>query len=45
LKQRLFPALDAEVLRVIGKLGQLIPGSQGGKPVDVYYTLPVTFTF
>jgi TonB family protein len=43
--QRVHPALDTEVLRVVGKLGQFIPGSQGGKPVDVYYTLPVTFAF
>jgi TonB family protein len=42
---RVHPALDAEVLRVIGKLGQFTPGSQGGKPVDVYYTVPVTFVF
>jgi TonB family protein len=42
--QRVHPAIDAEVLRIVGKLERFIPGSQGGKPVDVYYTLPITFT-
>ena len=42
--QRVHPALDAEVLRIVGKLDRFVPGSQGGKPVDVYYTLPVTFS-
>lgn len=41
--QRVHPAIDTEVMRVIGKLGRFIPGSQGGKPVNVYYTLPVSF--
>jgi TonB family protein len=41
--QRVHPAIDAEVLRIVGKLERFIPGSQGGKPVDVYYTLPITF--
>jgi len=41
--QRVHPAIDAEVLRIVGKLEQFIPGSEGGKPVDVYYTLPITF--
>jgi TonB family protein len=42
--QRVHPAIDAEVLRIVGKLDRFIPGSQGGNPVDVYYTLPITFT-
>lgn len=41
--QRVHPAIDAEVLKIVGKLQQFIPGSQGGKPVKVYYTVPVTF--
>jgi protein TonB len=41
--QRLHPAIDAEVLKIVGRLQQFIPGSQGGKPVKVYYTVPVTF--
>ena len=43
LLQRIHPAIDAEVLRIIGKLEPFIPGSQGGKLVNVYYTLPITF--
>jgi len=43
--QRLHPAIDAEVLKIVGRLQQFIPGSQGGKPVEVYYTVPVTFAF
>lgn len=45
LLRGVFPALDTEVLRAIGKLERFIPGSQGGKPVKVYYTLPITFAF
>jgi len=41
--QRVHPAIDTEVLRIVGKLERFIPGSQGGKPVDVYYNLPITF--
>jgi len=41
--QRVHPAIDAEVLRIVSKLERFIPGSQGGKPVNVYYMLPITF--
>lgn len=37
------PALDAEALRVVGKLERFIPGTDGGNPVNVYYYLPITF--
>jgi len=37
------PGLDKEALRVAGKLPKFIPGKQQGKPVKVYYILPVTF--
>jgi protein TonB len=39
-----YPALDAEALRVVNMLKGFIPGSHGGKPVNVYYTLPITFS-
>jgi TonB family protein len=42
--QRVHPAIDTEVLRIVGKLERFVPGSQGGKPVKVYYNLPVTFS-
>jgi TonB family protein len=41
--QKVHPALDSEVIRVVSKLERFIPGSQGGKPVSVYYLLPITF--
>lgn len=37
------PALDNEAVRVIKLLPQWIPGKQGGKPVNVWYSMPVTF--
>lgn len=36
-------ALDAEAARVIKSLPTFTPGEIGGKPVSVWYTLPVTF--
>jgi TonB family protein len=38
------PDLDAEALRVIGLFPKWTPGLQGGKPVNVYYSIPVTFS-
>jgi len=35
--------LDKEVLRVINKMPVWKPGMQNGKPVSVYFNLPVTF--
>ena len=36
-------ALDAEAVRVVKTLPDFIPGRSNGKPVNVWYTLPVTF--
>jgi periplasmic protein TonB len=36
-------ALDDEAVRVIKMLPQWKPGKQGGKPVNVWYSVPVTF--
>ncbi|MBR5684733.1 MAG: energy transducer TonB [Muribaculaceae bacterium] len=36
-------ALDKEAIRVIKALPNFTPGRQDGKPVRVWYTLPVTF--
>ncbi len=38
------PSLDAEALRVVNSLPAFIPGKQGGKPVPVYYMVPITFS-
>ncbi len=38
------PALDNEALRVVKKLPKFIPAEQRGKPVRMWYTLPVKFT-
>ena len=37
------PILDAEAMRVVSMLPQWIPGKQGGKPVNVWFQLPITF--
>lgn len=37
------PSLDNEAMRVIGALPDWTPGRQGGKPVNVWYSVPVTF--
>jgi len=37
------PLLDKEALRVIENLPVWTPGRQGGKPVNVWYSVPVTF--
>ena len=40
----IYPLLDAEALRVVQLLdGQFEPGKQNNRPVDVSYTIPVTF--
>lgn len=41
--QRLFPSCDREAMRVVNKMPKWIPGSEGGKVVAVYYTLPIYF--
>jgi TonB family protein len=38
------PLLDTEAIRVVSSLSTWQPGTQGGKPVDVWYTIPITFT-
>lgn len=37
------PDLDKEALRVIKSLPHFIPGLKNDQPVDVWYTIPVTF--
>jgi periplasmic protein TonB len=37
------PSLDNEAIRVIKTLPAWKPGKQGGKPVNVWYSLPVVF--
>lgn len=37
------PDLDKEALRVIKSLPDFIPGRKNDQPVDVWYTIPVTF--
>ena len=38
------PELDAEEIRVVNTLPVFKPGKQGGKPVPVWYMVPITFT-
>lgn len=37
------PLLDQEAVRVIKKLPDFKPGSQGGRPVNVWYSVPIVF--
>ncbi len=38
------PEIDAEAIRVASSLPAFKPGKQGGKPVSVWYMIPVSFT-
>jgi TonB family protein len=38
------PELDTESVRVISSLPAFKPGKQGGKPVSVWYMVPITYT-
>lgn len=38
------PELDAEAKRVVNTLPAFKPGKQGGKPVPVWYMVPINFT-
>ena len=38
-------SLDNEAVRVVSSMPKWSPGTQGGKPVNVQYTLPVQFKF
>ena len=40
----LHPLLDAEAIRVVQQMPKWSPGKQNGKPVSVYFTLPIFFT-
>ena len=37
------PAIDAEALRVVRKMGKWIPGKYRGKDVPVRFNLPIFF--
>jgi TonB family protein len=37
------PSLDKEAMRVVSQMPKWIPGKQGGKPVSVKFTMPITF--
>lgn len=37
------PLLNNEAIRVIKTLKQFKPGMQGGKPVNVWFTIPISF--
>lgn len=38
------PELDKEAMRVVSTLPTFKPGKQGGKPVPVWYMVPITYT-
>jgi protein TonB len=37
------PLLDNEAVRVLKLMSSWIPGKQGGKAVNVWYSVPITF--
>lgn len=37
------PSCDREAVRVVKSMPKWLPGQQNGKPVPVYFTLPITF--
>jgi protein TonB len=37
------PELDAEAVRVVKSMPNFVPGRQDGKPVAVWYTIPISF--
>lgn len=43
LLKKVHPLLDAEAERVLKTLPKFKPGMSGGKAVDVYFTIPLTF--
>ena len=43
LVQGVHPSLDKEAIRVIESMPQWVPGTQNGKLVAVYYTIPIVF--
>jgi len=43
LLKSVHPLLDAEALRIVSKMPKWVPGTANGKPVYVYYTLPLLF--
>lgn len=44
VKRSLSPSTDQEAMRVISKSPKWIPGTQNGKPVNVLYQMPLSFT-
>ena len=43
IEQSLFRPFDEAVISVVKRLPKFKPGKRNGEPVDVWYTLPVTF--
>ena len=39
----LSPVLDAEALRLVRAMPRWQPGKHAGKPVDVFFTMPIPF--
>lgn len=43
ISKGLYPSIDKAVLEVIPKIPNFVPGKIGGKPVSVWYAVPITF--
>jgi TonB family protein len=43
ISKGLYPSIDNEVLKAINKIPAFLPGKVAGKPVSVWYAVPITF--
>ena len=44
IQKSVHPLLDKEAIRVIKLLPDFTPGYNGGRPVKVYYMVPIMYT-
>ncbi len=45
IKSGVDPSLDQEAVRIVNSMPKWKPGTQRGKPVSVFYELPIKFTY
>jgi len=45
IKSGVDPSLDLEAVRIVNNMPKWKPGTQRGKPVSVFYELPIKFTY
>ena len=40
----IYPSIDGTAIAIVKAMPKWIPGTQNGKPVDVFYTVPIFFS-